>query len=447
MKKSILSVFLVLIISGFVIVAQADNHEGETKTVDISKIPMVLLLYGPYGQIVNYNGKNLIHGENKVTLDLNEQFYPLFKKSKAERRYYTRIKRNDYCGEGGGEYKLEIINFYQRDNRPRQLLNKEFEIDKPMFYCLTASDLLDKVKIPQTWENDTINIYCSDMGRSAQIIRESDGIAKDAISSFLFQKLEEGQVGCLVKNENVENGSLFYGFPYGNTQLQKETKPFYNETASDVFPLFNEYNLTSSLLIGDRNSMMELRRKNLPSDKIYLSYLNNSYDPYFIVSKDSEAIDYSLKITNILGNNIKDETSRTLMIRKFENKTIYGYQSQESMVNNYGLSRLNKSHDPIYVINFDGFGDTKQSCLKSLALYEPNGNFLNKDFTTVVCFPSDIVLQASTLNDRPFFEESYEDLAFTLFKNIITQADGSGENIPSPATSMGNQLTRKYFTS
>ena len=408
-------------------------------------------LLGPYGQKISQAEDSFPGGLTRSRSSRTNTKVTINLETVDEDNRYTRkadSQNPDFCGEGGGDYYIKHLTRYKKawDNKEKRGVT-----DEPVFHCLTAKELMNKITIPNDWENETLTLYCSDTGETPEDLADGN---KNSLSSFLLSSIQEGQVGCLLKNEDrTTNATLFYGFPYGNVQLEKDSDPFYNKSNESI-PLLegNGYKLVSDFNIENpftftlsggipipttTQTVMQYNHSTRQNDSIYISYINNSYDPYFVISRSNKTIqDSSLSFTDTINQGeIKDDTARTLFLRKFENRTIYGYQSQESLA--YNLPTSQRKQDPLYVIYYEGFEPIKQTCLKSLSAYNSTTALQGSgDSTSVVCKQNDIYIQADTLNkkSKQYIGVKYEDLGFSIFKNTILEANGVGESTMSSTT-------------
>lgn len=435
MKKKCMKSFLIALIGILTITSIVFIiDQQQTSGYNSGDPGLSLHLYGPYGQILNENASNMRDGTGSSTTRLTLSFKEQTSIDGSDINY-TRDGTTDYCGEGGGEYTLEYnlkVPFKGGDRTSGDA--------ETIFECATPKDVLKQIKIPEEWEDDELLVYCAEGGKN------SDNIKVDtALSSFLLSQISENYAGCLVNNQDVENGTLFYGFPYGNVQLERQSKQFYEEDAEDPFSILSNYENTTPISINDYSSMMSFNRSTPtgnPPREIFLSYFDNTKHPHYILSNSNESINNQKPLIDVFKpEKIQDNTSRTIMLRNFqEGRKIYGFQSQERMISDFDVGE-NKMH-PLYFIHYDGFGNIQDLCEETLAAYEPqrknSGIPNNEHDITVLCYDSEIMLRTKKLN----FDESYDDLSFTLFKNIITDANGEGGRTSSSDQESKNILER-----
>lgn len=411
--------FIILLAGSIFFVSQQSVTAGYDLSINDQQLTLTLL--GPYGQKIAIYGKNL--GDNSQFTQVSLEF------NSHEVAKNTRYGINQYCGEGGGNY---FVSYYLKVRNEHGPIIDEKRVYSPVYNCSTIKDLLSNVKIPQQWKtnDDTLLVYCSEPGKKNSNIENSL-----TISSFLFSDLNDVYTACLIRNEDTQE-SVLYGFPYGNKKLEKHIAPFVNESKQNPISIMSGYNLNSPFRINDNSQMMEFEKEISANtnEKIYLSFFNQTSKPYFILTQDSSYLLDLVSLSSVFNyNKVTDQTSRMVMMRKFENRTIYGFQTQEEAIGSYLLdpveksNNLNRDLNPMYIINYDGFGRTNQTCMDSLAAHEPTSNILDQSQTKVVCLPDTILLQPSNLNEN----SHTMDLGFTLFKNIITKANGAGPYIGS----------------
>ena len=440
MKYLIFTLAVLMIFAGSIFfLFEQDVSAGYNGDLGINHQQLTLTLLGPYGQKIGAYGKEIGNNDGRGYMGSREFTQVSLEFDAHEIAENTRSSENDYCGEGGGNYYL---SYYLNVKRSKSGSNhkEEKRVFNPVYNCSTTKELLELVKVPQEWESEknTLSIYCSEPGKTSKGENPDKPIIYNplSISSFLFSTLGDVHVACLIRNEDTQE-SVLYGFPYGNKKLEKPVVPFINESKENPTSIAQGYTMLSEIKINDQSEMMEFEKEISANEnqKMYISYFNQTNKPYFILSQDSSYLSNLVGLSSLFDlDKITDQTARTVLLRKFENRTIYGFQTQEELIGMYTLPEVQKVDNvisrklnPIYIINYDGFGTVSKTCMDSLAKHRPSTTIGDKSTTTVVCMPDTILIQPSNLNDA----SHTPDLGFTLFKNIISKANGNGVYIGS----------------
>lgn len=97
-------------------------------------------------------------------------------------------------------------------------------INYTLFYCKTTKDLIDKIKIPTSWNNSNLVLYCNDGGMIDFVELSAD---------FLTSLADYYKI-CVLKNlDKEENNTIIYGFEVGNADVDNDSGYFYNHTDED----------------------------------------------------------------------------------------------------------------------------------------------------------------------------------------------------------------------
>ncbi|MFW6009520.1 MAG: hypothetical protein ACOC16_01685 [Nanoarchaeota archaeon] len=149
---------------------------------------------------------------------------------------------NEYDGENpsepfcmiGGQYKVRVIN----DASPGDsLYNKTFKL----YYCKTAKDILKRIKIPSSWKDHNLIIYCND---------GSNLNHQDTNYDYIINQINTYKA-CAVINKNItENNTILYGFDVGNNLIDEDSKYYFNSTTR-IGPVLNQLDFNSQ--VGSHN--------------------------------------------------------------------------------------------------------------------------------------------------------------------------------------------------
>ena len=359
----------------------------------------------------------------------------------------------------GGQYMAKVIN----DPTPGADLQKW---TLKTYYCKTTQDLLERVNIPSSWQDDDLIIYCND---GAMVNNEE--INFDFITSQI-----NTYKSCVVRNMDAEgNVSILYGFDVGNKVVDhyseyyfnNDTKegpvlvdlefeelvdeeiktgmifistvavPYKSSGASGYEPMTTQEakdyvlsenpDLTSSIELehlrnvedgSDSVSIYKLYDEieykvstylynNSNGENFYFTY--NSLNNMYTLSRNNEELE--TPIEDVFDLSIMPKLSRVALFKKMQNKYVYGYEEvSNSVVDEFPY---NDSIKPIYMVELKNFnGYSKQNCIDSLKKFDSKDGFDAN--TGVSCSGNKISIVPLNLNSK------YDDnkYSFHLFKNI-----------------------------
>lgn len=107
-----------------------------------------------------------------------------------------------YC-RLGGPYKLEVYN----DARPGA---GEYKKTVQLYYCSTTEDILNKVRVPSSWQNSQLTMYCND-GANINFANINFDILTSNLNTYKV---------CILKNLDLATkNTIIYGFEVGNKVL------------------------------------------------------------------------------------------------------------------------------------------------------------------------------------------------------------------------------------
>ncbi len=319
-----------------------------------------------------------IHSPYQTELQKQSARYPTglteatgFKPSIVDIRYsdfksYTEaVSKEPYC-KFGGMYKVEIFN----NPIDRGIYHKE----ENLFYCKTSLDLLKDFKIPSSWTNSELILYCND-GADVNMPKLNP--------DFLSTKINNYRV-CILKNLDLEeDNSVVYGIVVGNTIL-------------DDNPNYTPPNVQDVIFNYDGNS------KTYTISKGNLDFSGPSIADFFQTTYNIE------------------ELTRIILLKRFQNgQIIYGYETV-SKDKVYGTESSLKAIYSIKIPNsYNEFNVEK--CLKHLAKYEPGNTqtgFISKT-EKVSCYQQGgftiILINGPAIQE----EKKAGEISLNLFKNII----------------------------
>jgi hypothetical protein len=262
-----------------------------------------------------------------------------------------------------------------------------------LFHCDNTKDLLTQIKIPQSWKDSDLYVYCNDGSRINFFKSNPDFLT----SRYNIYK------ACIIKNLNLnENNTIFYAKEVGNEVV--------DDSADYFFDTQNSTDFVSNLnYMGNDGDYFKY------NDSTFTYYLK--YDSINNIFTITKGIKMDLNYNLDLPEEIED--TRVFVMRKLNGKNIYGYEKPLKLDNNnYDSHEIS----PVYYIKFDNyFGFSKNLCKKSLGMYGlsdyPSMGLADK----VYCDNNLIKINSKA------FEMDYVDSeivkarvkAFDLFKNII----------------------------
>lgn len=123
----------------------------------------------------------------------------------------------------GGNLNLNINSSVKRGpysgNPPYSHDFGSYDKNKSLFYCHTTYDLIKSIKIPSSWNNSNLILYCNDAARVGLEYLDYD---------FILSNLQDTYKACVLKNLDLDsNNTILYGFEVGSTQVENTAKFFF----------------------------------------------------------------------------------------------------------------------------------------------------------------------------------------------------------------------------
>lgn len=278
--------------------------------------------------------------------------------------------------------------------------------NRDLYYCPTTIDLYKSVKIPQSWENAKLLVYCNDG------VNSGHSQFKDLNFEF-FSKIVKSYKVCIVKNEDLdEKNTIVYGLEYGlpdvRTTKVKRT-PNVRAKPTTVFDtttmeegLVQGLNLKEILpVVGDLHKAVYT---DVLDTEYTLEYNSNNYE--FVIYENGLDLDGVLTNFDDLSNIDESENTKSIFIRKkVDNEKILGYDAA-------GIEKGINTRLPIYYINNFNFNQT-DSCITYLGKYgaiTPTSSMMSLT-DKVRCMDSGII----EINSKEISNPN----AFNIYKNIV----------------------------
>lgn len=251
-------------------------------------------IYDPYGNIVESSvGSYPSSGQSNTII---EDKYKTFDYN-AQNSYFD--SEEPYC-KFGGQYNINVYNnpdyagVYDRTTK--------------LYYCKTTQDLIKKIKIPQSWANKDLILYCND---GSNIYDPEFNI------DFLTSKVNTYKL-CILKNLDLESeNTIIYGFEAGNKLIDSYSSNYFNPTTKSgaIVNGLNHNSLSNS-------SALQINKR------IYF------YVPYVtICAEEKEEIYYEFSMTPIISCSKPDVS--TAMQNSYPTR----FNSAVQTLDNYVLTR------------------------------------------------------------------------------------------------------------
>jgi len=384
-NKKIIRAILILLASTFIInIIYAGQITPTTKAEIESRFTF------PNGHM----GEQIINPLNQIS---NEVTKPL--KSSSKTNFKTEVTTYykdfaDYSIESsklicqiGGNYLLNIIS------KPSH--GTPTFVQTNLFNCKTTQDLINLIKIPSSWSNDEIIIYCND---------GLDISSKKNNFDFLTSKISSYK-SCIVKNINKDL-TIFSGIDVGNPLIDEEPGRYFDSSSnrgSIINSKFTKISQTSNIL-----------KFKDPKDNLnyYFSYDNTN--KFYSLRNFNDALDTN--INTIFTTNIG--ISRIALHKQLNNGggIIYGYENSISNKPNLEITNI----QPVYEISYNGALNIDSNlCSNYLKKYDAISGKVFQITTPIQCIGSKILINSYQLDRTRYGKSDGKVDSFNLFKNII----------------------------
>lgn len=355
---------------------------GSTYNLHVTGGEFIMTIYSPYDLEVNNNNNKILYETKTTSLSSNVDVQINFINQRFGDFSYTsfspEIPREPFC-KIGGQYKVNVFN--DPNFPPAEAIKfnvVEYNQTHPLYYCHTTKDLLEKIDIPQSWENSKIAIYCND-GRNS--------FMEDVNFDFISNHLNVYKT-CSVRNIDI-NESIIFGFDVGNIEIDSNLSYFSNNESSLIMTNLVSEGVNLNLTYEKSSSFFKLE------DVKYLGVSRVPLEDIFTIPTTFDLSRLALFLTN--GT---------------DNKRIYGFETPEKLYFS-DQRRVN----PIYKIIFENYPEF--SCKDIYGAFSPSSsNSLNTaDF--ISCFETDINKKEIHIHSRNIDNEFGQGRGFSLFKNSI----------------------------
>lgn len=309
----------------------------------------------------------------------------------------------------GGWYKINVFldmkelhegeSMKKKDQPGTIIQNNKINSTLDLFYCKTTKDLINKITIPQTWQDNSLILYCNN-GQDTTF----NGINKDIelASSLNLYK------ACILKNLDLEqDNTILYALEVGNSVIDSNSRFYYNKNSEPQFLNYLNKPTNQEDLSSTPNQEIIVKNTN---KKLYLNY--DEQDSFYSLSPfalDTEIITINSLINLDTVENIN--SARAFLIKKIEDNILFGYDVPANL-----LVDTNKI-DSMYIIDFSNFQKYEQKfCLNSLKKYSTlNSNQITGINIPVICTENKKII----LNENKLDSQYGTYTSFNIFKNLI----------------------------
>ena len=331
-----------------------------------------------------------------LILDSNKTYIEKFLAGGKGREIIKKISNGIACFYGGGTYTKEanFVSQYRKTSEKNNVLTYSPFYTKygpNAYYCKTTTDLFKEIKIPDSWKNSQLLIYCNDGDRVLK--KDENG---DIVSPEKFFNGLDSYKSCRITNlDNKENPSIFYNYQTGNYLIDKKSY----KNIQDIY--FENHNFNK------QNNKYLLKKEN---DDIYLKVSENNPN-LFMISNSQEEFNANLNYNQILKEKVLN--SRIIFLRTLkDNSFVYAYEFTDK--------NKNKNIKPTYIIDLSNSKQelSSQKCLDVLKQYGAKNKDLNNlksKGDKVLCQNNKIVINSNGFSNA---EEAYN-----LLIEIVTKLE------------------------
>jgi len=263
-EKNIL--FIVLIFVFVISVGFSTSNEGVLKQT----------IYAPYDIVVANAeiGYSAGKSEERSDVELHSRYKDFGEKYDSGD---LGIQTEPFC-RYGGQYSINIFN--------DPLHSKIYNETETLFYCKTTKDLINTIKVPSSWSDSNLILYCND----GNLIN-----FKTQNIDFLTTKLNNYKI-CIIKNLDLtSNNTILYGLEVGNFYVDSDSKYFFNSSNNNL--LTNDFEIDKTKYEIDTTTVDESLILNYQKlDGKYVQTPNNGFCEE-IYDFDSDTTSYENCIT------------------------------------------------------------------------------------------------------------------------------------------------------
>lgn len=289
-----------------------------------------------------------------------------------------------YC-KYGGQYRIFVTN----DPGVKNIKQK---FDLKLFYCKTTKDLISYIKIPTSWENKNLVLYCNDGSSIYNSLSNAD---------FLTTGVNTYKM-CILKNLDLNsNNTIMYGLEVGNKLIDSDIKYYFNTTTK------------TSPIVENLDSRSNTNNIYTYNDKVNNRNYIFEYDEikhfYSLREKGVEQLNTELNLT--FTNQPDIGISRVVLYRNINGNQIYGYETALSL-----LDKTKTTIFPVYKITgLNSIEFSQDLCMNTLASYFPIKSINFDSKKNIICAQDTIIINS----DKIDMGTIKNGKSINLFKNII----------------------------
>jgi hypothetical protein len=307
-----------------------------------------------------------------------------------------------YCTVGGLYKTITEVSVFTPNGENSKLARE-------LYYCKTTTDVYNSVKIPQSWEEDKLLVYCNDGG--------SAGYSEIGNINFEYLSKEVNAYKvCIIKNQDLSlsdeiNTNVVYGLEYGLPDVRSTNKFKIPKVRAEIGTYFNvttmEGNLVQGLSggvkVGSNGGFDKFEFVDSFGREYILEYNEQSYE--FMIYDKGLVLDGSL--LNYYGLNDVNPLTRSILIRnKGDGDKVVGYDFA-------GSEKDLETRLPIYYINNYNFNQ-QDTCVKHLGRY---GAIIPTTAVTSTSTVGCLNTGEIEINSKGFTTSKIEP--FNIYKNIV----------------------------
>ena len=371
-------------------------------------------IYNPFEIIADTRSNHLMVSDENNPISTVESSYVDFKYVEYSNDDVLSTYASNYCLVGG-QYDISIWSY------PRN--SGLYTYRGGLYYCQTTNDLINNVKLPGSWANDELVLYCNDGKYINSMINNFD---------FLTNHVETYKM-CVLRNLDKKK-TIIYGLDVGNIIVDSEYGGFFKNDFGSI--------ISDSSFEKIADGSYKFKETGSPDffKDITFQFTYDEELSLFTLTDSGEALDTGMK--TVFNQDIG--LSRVALFRNSGGKKIYGYESAGKFMD--GVENMGEVILPVYIIKYADFSSVNtMKCRNMLAYYEPSEVLSNVGDKVFCVNDGQLLINAVGIDGgnygRPkiIAEEDGTVLqsgdadSFNLFKNIIFDLEIGNQGVDASA--------------